>query len=164
MTSVWASVTSYFNPRPPCGGRRINRVGGACFRDFNPRPPCGGRPCAPGLFQKFENISIHGPRVGADARRTCSMCGYPQFQSTAPVWGPTTALKASQERVENFNPRPPCGGRPISFCRSCLLSPNFNPRPPCGGRQAGFVASVKPMGFQSTAPVWGPTVVVSVGA
>ena len=55
-----------FNPRPPCGGRRINhaalpatrgisihapRVGGDYFEevrtvqeeDFNPRPPCGGR-------------------------------------------------------------------------------------------------------------------------
>ena len=72
---VHVSCTSrsprYFNPRPPCGGRRQaeryrellaelfqptpslrrtthsqqGRVAG--LRDFNPRPPCGGRPTRP---------------------------------------------------------------------------------------------------------------------
>ena len=34
----------------------------------------------------------------------------------------------------NFNPLPPCGGRPNQICR-CSGRCNFNPLPPCGGRQ-----------------------------
>ena len=34
----------------------------------------------------------------------------------------------------DFNPRPPCGGRPL--CAGAVaLSADFNPRPPCGGRR-----------------------------
>ena len=34
----------------------------------------------------------------------------------------------------DFNPRPPCGGRPGLFGRYHDIA-YFNPRPPCGGRQ-----------------------------
>ena len=34
---------------------------------------------------------------------------------------------------KHFNPRPPCGGRPLPF-RSATWFRYFNPRPPCGGR------------------------------
>ena len=84
-----AYCASYFNPRPPCGGRRFPwilpiylhnisihgpRVGAdsAALRrylvqvDFNPRPPCGGRLTANGYSAEWL-----------------------LFQSTAPVWGPT---------------------------------------------------------------------------
>ena len=34
----------YFNPLPPCGGRRVPAIHVTCrCRDFNPLPPCGGR-------------------------------------------------------------------------------------------------------------------------
>ena len=101
----------YFNPRPPCGGRRARagtRHGPSS--DFNPRPPCGGRPSAPGspswaaVFQSTPpvwgatgdhtilrhdiGISIHAPRVGGDQHQTGAGAG-----------------------DQHFNPRPPCGGR-----------------------------------------------------
>ena len=37
------SDSFYFNPRPPCGGRRSASRPPRYGRDFNPRPPCGGR-------------------------------------------------------------------------------------------------------------------------
>ena len=60
-------TSTYFNPRPPCGGRR----GAACPptlhpRYFNPRPPCGGRHGGKGRLIIFPLISIHAPRVGGD--------------------------------------------------------------------------------------------------
>ncbi len=122
-----------FNPRPPCGGRREYRfcriqiaefqstssVWRTTFKylymrfdtsDFNPRPPCGGRLRV--LLCQFHNIL---------------------FQSTSSVWRTTIRSKTACKyhnisihvlRVEddtitviitvppnNFNPRPPCGGR-----------------------------------------------------
>ena len=38
---------------------------------------------------RFLEISIHGPRVGADYMNLWLICLKRKFQSTAPVWGPT---------------------------------------------------------------------------
>ena len=81
-------ASSYFNPRPPCGGR-LPPVA-KCRRQphFNPRPPCGGRLDLrlPGQLQPL--ISIHAPRVGGDG-----------------------LLYRQAHASGDFNPRPPCGGR-----------------------------------------------------
>ena len=124
---------SYFNPRPPCGGRRAQRrtaaqatrfqstppVRGATSaiptvtpttRDFNPRPPCGGR------------------RIGLDQSYTDT----------------------------DFNPRPPCGGRLYNGGDAEDIT-HFNPRPPCGGRQKTGSRRIPNIKFQSTPPVRGAT-------
>ena len=81
---------------------------------------------------------------------------FQQFQSTSPVWGTTYPKLRLILPACNFNPRPPCGGRPAPrgmLCSTvqisihvprvgddilstfCLFRPiYFNPRPPCGGR------------------------------
>ena len=102
-------------------------------------------------------ISIHGPRVGADRK-----------------------LVQVKPRPEDFNPRPPCGGRHVVDQQLMgrvgisihgprvgadaakglegLAKVDFNPRPPCGGRQiVGDDQILHSVEFQSTAPVWGPT-------
>ena len=103
-----------FNPRPPCGGRPPQSLHRGRHTHFNPRPPCGGRPSVCVLI-----------------------CPRQAFQSTSSVWR-TTIVTASDTgpqaisihvlRVEddlqpekaadkqrNFNPRPPCGGRPVQL-------------------------------------------------
>ena len=75
--------------------------------DFNPRPPCGGRrmPLCPNWTQRY--ISIHGPRVGADGTTFVTYRFGVIFQSTAPVWGPTKiAFSASpQDFISIHGPR-----------------------------------------------------------
>ncbi len=61
----------YFNPRPPCGGRREGRHGSqGRYGHFNPRPPCGGRPLL----------------------TLCSLFAF-RFQSTPPVRGATVKFR-----------------------------------------------------------------------
>ena len=150
----------YFNPRSPCGERRISAFHGLCADHFNPRSPCGERrrirggrniPCqifqstlpvwgatvAGGDHPDGHGISIHAPRVGSDSspRLTCS-------------------------RRRNFNPRSPCGERhvPVELWMqrvgisihaprvgsdsgsptTASPSNNFNPRSPCGERPGGI--------------------------
>ena len=62
---VWG-LCSDFNPRPPCGGRRIGQRHSTIIKNFNPRPPCGGR------------------LSGDSASKSQS-----EFQSTSPVWRTT---------------------------------------------------------------------------
>ena len=125
-SSVWrttthgtssAHTTSYFNPRPPCGGRQGEL-----------------RPCRRAI------ISIHVLRVEDDRRLSTSGSSSSIFQSTSSVWR-TTSLRIRYTiyggisihvlRVEDdwpdhdaeggrgdFNPRPPCGGRPRHVFRA----------------------------------------------
>ena len=89
-------------------------------------------------------ISIHAPRVGGDRGRD------PRY--------PDGGISIHAPRVggDHFNPRPPCGGRPVGkqtvehpseisihaprvggdINGEEVLVPDadFNPRPPCGGR------------------------------
>ena len=123
---------------------------------FNPRPPCGGRRKLGNGQYSLERISIHVPRVGDDSDTLWTCLTITTFQSTSPVWGTTTDLQTAFRCPYHFNPRPPCGGRPLllgrmlSFLQFQSTSPvwgttallflcglyvlHFNPRPPCGGR------------------------------
>ena len=60
----------YFNPRAPCGARRLRRTKPTSEnRNFNPRAPCGARhnrTCAP---SQCVRISTHAPLAGRDSKR-----------------------------------------------------------------------------------------------
>jgi len=78
------------------------------------------------------------------------------FQSTAPVWGPTVFVLADlpDDCISIHGPRVGADGN------ARLVQPphqDFNPRPPCGGRLAQSLGVTVVALFQSTAPVWGPT-------
>ena len=79
-------------------------------RKFQSTPPVWGATRDGYRCRLCDLISIHAPRVGGDSR-TCGR------------W----------RCCMNFNPRPPCGGRPLTQ-RRCCAGLYFNPRPPCGGR------------------------------
>ena len=171
-----------FQSTPPVrGATRVARVVRGAPRDFNPRPPCGGRRGNKQQLRHCRCISIHAPRAGGDVGRArmgvaaaisihAPRAGgdknvFPGpvwckwvFQSTPPVRGATSGGKATLKFDGDFNPRPPCGGRPAETQRwhtvqiisihapragGDRLHPrripagmDFNPRPPCGGRRA----------------------------
>ena len=81
-------TSKYFNPLPPCGGRRFFRFPLSTSQYFNPLPPCGGR--------RF-------PFGSRSFRKT--------FQSTPSVWRETITRDHVQVVCLHFNPLPPCGGR-----------------------------------------------------
>ena len=102
-----------------------------------------------------------------------------EFQSTSSVWRTTQTTFCWCDITANFNPRPPCGGRPQVFNRIAkpfrisihvlrveddLLTKGitrshgyFNPRPPCGGRLSTPSCDPTWPEFQSTSSVWRTT-------
>ena len=83
----------YFNPRTPCGVRRILRGcssedfgfqsthpmrGATSYKlnslrkrlNFNPRTPCGVRPVSEARLNDRQRISIHAPHAGCDRSLT----------------------------------------------------------------------------------------------
>ena len=128
---------------------------------FQSTPPVrGATKLRRGYYCTYE-ISIHAPRAGGDLALNIFSQERMAFQSTPPVRGATGIPDGVMQHVHDFNPRPPCGGRPdmlvdiptkdnISIhapraggdrchgkpCASGL--DNFNPRPPCGGRHGNI--------------------------
>ena len=122
----------YFNPRAPCGARRIAPLvcNGRCgFQSTRPvwgatlsllnvfkslrfqstRPVWGATQV---VFYFFTSpvISIHAPRVGRDEFRGRDDGMDPQFQSTRPVWGATTYDGPTDIMLNTFQSTRPVWG------------------------------------------------------
>ena len=104
------TVSTYFNPRSPCGERPTAQHMAPRPMDFNPRSPCGERQATRptgtahpqfqstfplrgatgrGRWHDFHRIiSIHAPLAGNDSCATLSTCDC-RFQSTLPLRGAT---------------------------------------------------------------------------
>ena len=124
-----------FNPRTPCGVRLLRHIQSARQGYFNPRTPCGVRllfhasiadrwlisihapraGCDEMVFvvALSDVISIHAPRAGCDVNTVCILYILQIFQSTHPVRGATPKSSLYFTSVIYFNPRTPCGVRPL---------------------------------------------------
>ena len=78
-------------------------------------------------------ISIHAPRVGSDCQSGRHRPPYFSISIHAPRVGSDENPVGFMNTAYNFNPRSPCGERPVSACQ-CSKRCNFNPRSPCGER------------------------------
>ena len=107
----WPRAKPNFNPLPPCGGRPHSGPRRRSFGYFNPLPPCGGRPPLPHRTDGCCPISIHSPRAGGDEITPNPDGSVTVFQSTPPVWGETSPANDPPGLDHHFNPLPPCGGR-----------------------------------------------------
>ena len=127
-------VSSYFNPRPPRGGRLIPFWCAATRQRFQSTPSA-------------RRATEHPPRKQKGDT----------FQSTPSARRATCVLASGGRCWRNFNPRPPRGGRPYEdtgkivavlfqstpsarratrHAQACPVGPDdFNPRPPRGGRR-----------------------------
>ncbi len=146
-----------FNPRSPCGERLASCCTRRSSRSFQSTLPVRGATCAATIPRSaYRRISIHAPRAGSDGGAS------PPYPDT-----------------DHFNPRSPCGERPVRrglSVRSCQISIHapragsdawrplkpvstsyFNPRSPCGERRAGKLSNTRTLRFQSTLPVRGAT-------
>ena len=169
---------SRFNPRAPCGARRLRPRGERKRQPcFNPRAPCGARRLSSSRYLLFVCFN---PRAPCGARRWVHPCLRAPlgFQSTRPMRGATAlddwcarlrgvsihAPHAGRDvcgfpphrRGRCFNPRAPCGAR-LGSIESNRLLDSFNPRAPCGARQRLLAEIDEEWQFQSTRPMRGAT-------
>ena len=127
------SVTLNFNPRSPCGERHRIHLATGSTAAFQSTLPVWGATGAGRCRGQGRKISIHAPRVGSDRINV-----------------------AISILLCHFNPRSPCGERPMSKSSRTFLQ-YFNPRSPCGERPRKQGQRQGAHRFQSTLPVWGAT-------
>ncbi len=184
-----STKVKHFNPLPPCGGRLSEHPSTFLAMYFNPLPPCGGRLYGPLHLWYNNSISIHSLRVEGDIKRWALTEGEDISIHSLRVEGDSGILadclppsisihslrvegdviRCMLDYVVDFNPLPPCGGRPsyqpainhnlifqstpsvwretveVTDLQGCL--PYFNPLPPCGGRPAAVFCRVKRAGI-----------------
>ena len=127
-------ICQHFNPRTPCGVRRLVAYRNRPTHNFNPRTPCG--------------VRLTGPALPSRALL---------FQSTHPLRGATPPRSPGSAAMSNFNPRTPCGVRPMRRGDRQQKQGDFNPRTPCGVRRHDVQQTVQVFLFQSTHPLRGAT-------
>ena len=169
----------YFNPRTPCGVRRETLLYIGVVQEISIHAPLAGcdpwaglRPaalsisihaplagCDPwaGLRPAALSISIHAPLAGCDGQGLLVIMQH-GISIHAPLAGCDAPACPAAHRRRHFNPRTPCGVRPVDIApRSGVdqfqsthplrgatrLLPGlerrggyFNPRTPCGVRRA----------------------------
>ena len=107
-----------------------------CRLHFNPRPPCGGRPAssshapAAARFQSTSSMWRTTRRMGIEVRREVISIRVLRVEDDEKIkrWMLLLLISIHVLRVEDdrfalpcahpttyFNPRPPCGGRPIGI-------------------------------------------------
>ena len=123
---------------------------------FNPRTPCGVRRVSRLLRKHFAQISIHAPRAGCDMQADDAIKARCIISIHAPRAGCDYRLMRPSQDARHFNPRTPCGVRlrretlkggphhisihaPRAGCDTTRQTKKegaeyFNPRTPCGVR------------------------------
>ena len=150
-------AATYFNPRPPRGGRRFRLISTASPSIFQSTPPARGATIQNHMRSGFFYISIHAPREGGDrdpvnlhrppsdfnprpprgGRRFRTICGqgFFIFQSTPPARGATPRPPDVETLSPKISIHAPREGGDLVFLEIFHSSTDFNPRPPRGGRQ-----------------------------
>ena len=150
--------TIYFNPRPPCGGRRTDCAPRYPAQQISIHVPRVGDDISADVATAADaDISIHVPRVGDDNAKAHINNKKRAISIHVPRVGDDKTSVTGFQGCSYFNPRPPCGGRPPEVEQP--LSPEvISIHVPRVGDDG---VAVKPRSirglFQSTSPVWGTT-------
>ena len=118
--------------------------------------PLAGRDCCRISTGGADDISTHAPLAGRDVS-TYLYIAEALFQPTRPLRGATWQGGAMQTIPSDFNPRAPCGARPLGLCwqaRLCWISTHA----PLAGRDSRHsIGTPKSSLFQPTRPLRGAT-------
>ena len=116
-----------FNPRTPCGVRRLFPLPWLPRKSFQSTHSLRSATSQRGIILLPHLVSIHALLAECDWRMNLHSSSLPRF-----------------------NPRTPCGVRPMFPETPCTSRPGFNPRTPCGVRPWWMKLPPKPWRFQST--------------
>ena len=146
-----------FNPRAPCGARRLMLPLPSAWQHFNPRAPCGAR-LASVILSLWLVLLFQPTRPLRGATGVSRVCIRTTFISThAPLAGRDLLTSFVWLSRFNFNPRAPCGARPcLGVTRAHYIK--FQPtRPLRGATNATIRIILTTIKFQPTRPLRGAT-------
>ena len=99
-------IMMYFNPRAPCGARRIRKTIPAIPMNFNPRAPCGARRKASVALKDYADFN---PRAPCGARQQKCTNHYAHFCDNRQISDAFAQNAACQGILLLFDAGKPCG-------------------------------------------------------
>ena len=106
-------LNQYFNPRSPCGERQPNTALRICCNIFQSTLPVRGATPSSISFWSAALFQSTLPVRGATEQTARTVEAVFSFQSTLPVRGATISYCCNLHNLGYFNPRSPCGERPV---------------------------------------------------
>ena len=148
------SLISIHAPLAGCDEFIVARC--SAVKNFNPRTPCGVRRLGVPKNRLHSRISIHAPLAGCDIKNLRFAKEIKQFQSTHPLRG---ATMNTEERINEamISIHAPLAGCDPKMRQWAAQKRYFNPRTPCGVRHDQYLRKKKNVLFQSTHPLRGAT-------
>jgi len=144
-----------FNPRAPCGARRKELASCHKSERVSIHVPRVGHDMPENMVRPLTHVSIHVPRVGHDLASRCEV-GEDDVSIHVPRVGHDFHYAILPLTVARFNPRAPCGARPLKTLDGDEI-PKFQSTCPVWGTTIATIHNVMYKMFQSTCPVWGTT-------
>ena len=143
----------YFNPRPPCGGRRqaLRRLPRVFA--FQSTPSVGRATLSLLDLYRGKSISIHALRGEGDTTIPSSTVAEVAHFNPRPPWGGRHPTSSADPPMLLFQSTPSVGRATISARCNTRRTGYFNPRPPWGGRQDWSGGVIDIPKFQSTPSV-----------
>ena len=149
-----------FQPTRPLRGATIQRLHSQRAVLISTHAPLAGRDAAERIkAQKKENISTHAPLAGRDQGLSSACVSFELISTHAPLAGRDVRFGHALNRRE-ISTHAPLAGRddnaPWYWHQPCY----FNPRAPCGARPLAMAVMTGAEIFQPTRPLRGATGVV----
>ena len=145
-----------FNPRAPCGARLLSQTSmrqNVLFQSTRPMRGATGP-----AVENFSGASCFNPRAPCGARHSPEEERYVtlMFQSTRPMRGATKVPEPFRV-LKKFQSTRPMRGATCVKITGYRIGKSFNPRAPCGARPVAAMPPPSGGVFQSTRPMRGAT-------
>ena len=130
------SLSPYFNPRAPCGARRLPRRLTASSATFQPTRPLRGATLDFVGYEINEHyyISTHAPLAGRDCINVVNVNTLDDISTHAPLAG-RDYKEMTKAVAGHISTHAPLAGRDGICAQLHCGGYDFNPRAPCGARQ-----------------------------
>ena len=136
-----SAIIGNFNPRAPCGARLRDAAERQGVSVFQPTRPLRGATIVVHAPSLLTNISTHAPLAGRDSLVSSHSLPF-RISTHAPLAGRDDVPgPAEHDARADFNPRAPCGARPVGHFAPVSLK-RFQPTRPLRGATAKVYKSL----------------------
>ena len=149
-------IRERFNPRAPCGARRMHSLDRHRRCSISTHAPLAGRDLTAMYIRRREaGISTHAPLAGRDHFFSCHASATVRFQPTRPLRGATVSQAVRPENDCKFQPTRPLRGATGPGYTINPSPTDFNPRAPCGARPPARYLTTRREVISTHAPLAG---------
>ena len=146
-----------FQPTRPLRGATLKRSCASSMIKFQPTRPLRGATSVRSRCNNYKFISTHAPLAGRDGITLGWIILYVLISTHAPLAGRDLLASVPYPCDGWISTHAPLAGRDTATLRRRRIPTDFNPRAPCGARPISLPRKALRFAFQPTRPLRGAT-------